>query len=85
MIAIKVDGASSVSGFAGEEEHHMPKCLYCQQDNPPGDAECSNCGMLLPEHADGAPERRQRRFLWFCIALSIFCAVMIVWLPRYLF
>ena len=31
------------------------------------------------------PERRQRRFLWFCIALSIFCAVMIVWLPRYLF
>ena len=56
----------------------MPKCLYCQQDNPPGDAECSNCGMLLPE-------RRQRRFLWFCIALSIFCAVMIVWLPRYLF
>ena len=50
-----------------------------------GDAECSNCGMPLPEHADGAPERRQRRFLWFCIALSIFCAVMIVWLPRYLF
>lgn len=36
LIAIKVNGASSVSGFAGEEEHHMPKCLYCQQDNPPG-------------------------------------------------
>ena len=50
----------------------MPKCLYCQQDNSPGEAECSNCGMPLPEHADSAPERRQRRFLWFCIALSVF-------------
>ena len=63
----------------------MPRCLYCQQDNPPQEAECSNCGMPLPKHADSAPERRQRRFLWFCIGLSIFCAVMIVWLPRHLF
>ncbi|EME00946.1 MULTISPECIES: hypothetical protein [Stutzerimonas stutzeri subgroup] len=63
----------------------MPRCLYCQQDNPPKQAECGNCGMPLPEHADSAPERRQRRFLWFCIGLSVFCAVMIVWLPRHLF
>lgn len=60
----------------------MPKCLYCQQDNPPGEAECDNCGMLLPALADGAGERRQRRFMWFCIGLTVFCAVMIVWLPR---
>ena len=35
----------------------MPKCLYCQQDNPPGEAECDNCGMLLPALSDGAGER----------------------------
>ncbi|MBA1261332.1 DnrP protein [Stutzerimonas sp. NM35] len=60
----------------------MPKCLYCQQDNPPRDTECGTCGMPLPEHADSAPERRQRRFLWFCIGLTVFCGAMILWLPR---
>ncbi|KRW66855.1 hypothetical protein [Stutzerimonas nitrititolerans] len=63
----------------------MPNCLYCQQQNPPKQAECDNCGMPLPEHADSAPERRQRRFMWFCIWLTVFCGVMIVWLPRHLF
>jgi|TARA_Y100000589_G_scaffold271524_1_gene264246 hypothetical protein len=38
--------------------------------------------MPLPALADGAGARRQRRFLWFCIALALFCAVMIAWLPR---
>ncbi len=60
----------------------MPKCLYCQQDNPPREAECRTCGMPLPALADGADQRRQRRFLWFCIGLSLFCAAMILWLPR---
>jgi hypothetical protein len=26
--------------------------------------------------------RRQRRFLWFCIGLTLFCVVMMLWLPR---
>jgi hypothetical protein len=38
--------------------------------------------MPLPALADGAGERRQRRVMWFCIGLTVFCAVMIVWLPR---
>jgi predicted nucleic acid-binding Zn ribbon protein len=85
LIVIKARGFPAVSGSTDQEETAMPRCLYCQQENPPNEAECSNCGMPLPAHADSAPERRQRRFLWFCIGLSIFCAVMIVWLPRYLF
>jgi hypothetical protein len=60
----------------------MSKCLYCQQDNPAQQPECHNCGMPLPALADSAGERRQRRFLWFCIGLTAFCAAMIVWLPR---
>lgn len=60
----------------------MPQCLYCQRDNPRQQAECSHCGMPLPAFADQAIERKQRRFMWFCIGLTVFCAVMIVWLPR---
>jgi hypothetical protein len=60
----------------------MPQCLYCQENNPPQQADCTTCGMPLPAHADSAPQRRQRRFLWFVIGLTVFCAVMIVWLPR---
>ena len=60
----------------------MPKCLYCQQDNPPQQAECRHCGMPLPALAEQAGERRQRRFMWFCIGLTVFCGVMVVWLPR---
>ena len=60
----------------------MTKCLYCQRDNPPREAECRNCGMPLPALADSAGQRRQRRFLWFCLGLTAFCALMIAWLPR---
>ena len=60
----------------------MPKCLYCQQDNPPQQAECRHCGMPLPALAEQAGERRQRLFMWFCIGLTVFSRVMVVWLPR---
>jgi hypothetical protein len=60
----------------------MPQCLYCQRDNPFQQTECSHCGMPLPALAEQAVERKQRRFMWFCIGLTVFCAVMIVWLPR---
>lgn len=60
----------------------MRKCLYCREENPAGESECRHCGMALPLHADGAPERRQRRFLWFCVALTLFCVAMFFWLPR---
>jgi hypothetical protein len=38
--------------------------------------------MPLPALADQVGARRQRRFLWFCIGLALFCAGMILWLPR---
>nr|WP_298145423.1 DnrP protein [uncultured Pseudomonas sp.] len=60
----------------------MPQCLYCQRDNPPRETECGHCGMPLPALSEKNAERRQRRFMWFCIGLTVFCAVMIVWLPR---
>lgn len=60
----------------------MPRCLYCLQDNPPGVVECADCGMPLPADTEAAGVRRQHRFLWFCIGLALFCALMILWLPR---
>lgn len=60
----------------------MSDCLYCQCNNPDSAGECHNCGMLLPAEAQLADERRERRFIWFCAALTGFCLVMVIWLPR---
>lgn len=60
----------------------MPTCLYCQHTNPSQEPECLQCGMPLPALAEHAGERRQRRFMWFCIGLTIFCVIMFFWLPR---
>jgi hypothetical protein len=60
----------------------MPVCLYCQHANPLEASECRQCGMPLPALAGLAGHRRQRRFMWFCIALTIFCVNMFFWLPR---
>ncbi|WP_448145030.1 protein DnrP [Pseudomonas silesiensis] len=60
----------------------LPVCLYCQHASPSGEAECRQCGMPLPAMAGHAAERRQRRFMWFCVGLTIFCVIMFFWLPR---
>ena len=60
----------------------MSNCLYCQCENPDNVDDCHNCGMLLPARAQFAAERRERHFIWFCGALTVFCLVMVFWLPR---
>lgn len=60
----------------------MPHCLYCQHAAPPGAHDCPHCGMPLPANAELARRRRLRRFQWFCVGLTVFCGVMIYWLPR---
>lgn len=60
----------------------LGQCLYCQQDNGSRASHCQHCGMPLPTAAAQLGARRQRRFLWFCIGLTLFCLAMVVWLPR---
>ncbi|MDM7858671.1 DnrP protein [Thiopseudomonas acetoxidans] len=60
----------------------MATCLYCQQDNPDDLATCQHCGMALPQQQKQRAAQRLVRFKWFVIALTIFCAIMIIWLPR---
>ncbi|VEE13591.1 hypothetical protein [Ectopseudomonas mendocina] len=55
-------------------------CLYCQRPQSASAQECGNCGMPLPTNQPQL--RRQRRFLWFCIGLTLFCVAMMLWLPR---
>lgn len=60
----------------------MRRCLYCQQQTSSTDELCPDCGMPLPAPAEQQALRTQRRFIGFVIALAVFCAAMIVWLPR---
>ncbi len=60
----------------------MSNCLYCQCDNPNSTDECHNCGMFLPTDTQLIEQRRERRFIWFCAALTVFCLTMAIWLPR---
>lgn len=60
----------------------MATCLYCQHDNPVEETVCEDCGMNLPQNTERDKTQRLSRFKWFVIGLAIFCAIMIVWLPR---
>lgn len=58
------------------------KCLYCGGDVPAESADCPHCGAPSHFQQQGENPRRQRRFLIFVIIVTLFCAVMIVYLPR---
>lgn len=60
----------------------MTTCLYCQHDNPAEQSACEDCGMNLSQHSERNQAQRLLRFKLFVIGLAIFCAIMIVWLPR---
>lgn len=60
----------------------MPVCLYCQHESSTEQATCENCGMNLPQKTEHHKARRLLRFKLFVIGLTIFCAIMIFWLPR---
>lgn len=57
-------------------------CLYCQHNNPDQQDNCQSCGMALPRLQKKRASQRLVRFKWFVIALTLFCAAMIIWLPR---
>ncbi len=60
----------------------MATCLFCQENNPSDLKNCEHCGMALPQLEEKRKQQGLKRFVWFVILFSLFCAVMIVWLPR---
>jgi hypothetical protein len=53
-------------------------CKHCGHAITIEDTHCPKCGIPLPPNQGNHP---QRRFILWFIALVIFCAVMIFWLP----
>lgn len=60
----------------------MRQCLYCQHDSDDTHEDCPQCGTPLPIDQERARQRRLRRFAWYCAFLTLFCLVMMIWLPR---
>ncbi len=60
----------------------MPKCLYCQFDNPTENTNCQHCAMHLPRRQEAQRKLSLTRFKWFVFALTLFCLLMMFWLPR---
>ena len=59
------------------------KCKHCggniaANDLQIQDPACPHCGIPLPPNMGKHP---QRKFILFFIGLTIFCVVMILWLP----
>lgn len=60
----------------------MVTCLFCQHDTPDAQEHCQHCGMALPKQQAAHKARTLRRFAWFVVGLTLFCAAMIIWLGR---
>ncbi|PHS29664.1 MAG: protein DnrP [Methylophaga sp.] len=56
----------------------MSLCSHCGRAVKADDVSCSNCGIPLPPHH---ANQRQRTFVYWFIALVIFCFVIMFWLP----
>jgi predicted amidophosphoribosyltransferase len=54
-------------------------CKHCGRDVAAGEETCAHCGMPLPPDLG---KNSHLKFKLFFIALIVFCAAMILWLPR---
>jgi len=59
-------------------------CFHCARPYDDTQKTCPHCGAPAEPPEKLEKSERQKRFVWMFIALVIFCAIMIVWLPRYI-
>lgn len=57
-------------------------CLYCGKETPDASATCIHCGAPSHGARRTAGRNRQRRFVWFFIALTIAVVAAMFILPR---
>jgi len=60
-------------------------CIYCQTDNDVANTKCTNCGMAMPTDHPLAARNKTKFFRKAFWGIVIFCVVMMIYLPRYLF
>jgi len=58
------------------------KCLYCQTDNEATNKNCSHCGMELPNKHPQDKQKKLSLFIKAFWGITIFCVVMMYYLPR---
>jgi methionyl-tRNA synthetase len=63
-------------------DRNIKKCLFCQHENLAERDNCDNCGMLLSSKQQNIKQKNRQIFLKVFWLVVIFCAVMIVYLPR---
>jgi len=68
------------AGAARNDMERGPECSHCGAPLDPAHTRCFHCGTPTPL---GQQETR-RKFIIGLVVVIIFCAVMIVWLPRVL-
>ncbi len=54
------------------------KCHHCGKPVSAQDASCPHCGMPLPP---AGTLTAHRKFVYWFIALAVFCLLLIYWLP----
>ncbi|MBC8209482.1 MAG: DnrP protein [Gammaproteobacteria bacterium] len=57
-------------------------CRHCGTTYEEEQLYCPNCRTPSPAQQQQDFNRVKNRFIYFVIGLTIFCAIMIVWLPR---
>ncbi len=57
-------------------------CLYCGSDNEETQSDCQNCGMALPERHPHSGSFRRKVFAKAFIGITLFCLIMMYFLPR---
>ncbi len=60
------------------------ECNHCGQRIDDDAERCPYCGTPTAARRDADFVPRQRRFVLLFVALAVFCAIMILWLPRVL-
>jgi len=56
-------------------------CFHCARHYDATLKNCPHCGAPADSPVKLEKSLRQKRFVWWFIALVIFCAIMMVWLP----
>jgi len=59
-------------------------CFHCARSYDSHLKACPHCGAPAEPPEQKMRRDKTQRFIWLFIALVVFCAIMIVWLPRFI-
>jgi predicted amidophosphoribosyltransferase len=57
-------------------------CKHCRKTFDEGEDYCPYCLTPSPAQQERELSERMKKIILFIVGLSVFCAIMIFWLPR---